>query len=73
MAWHFRLALVSSFVASVALAQVDRPNLNGTVTDASGAVVPLANVEVVSRGTGLKKSCPNPSRRSLQHFRPPHL
>ena len=40
---------------SVALAKVDRADLNGTVAASSGAVVPLADVEVVSRGTGLKR------------------
>ena len=35
--------------------QVDRANLNGTVTDSSRAVVPDARVELVSRETGLKR------------------
>jgi outer membrane receptor protein involved in Fe transport len=39
-----------------AKAQVDRVNLNGTVTDASGARVPGAQVELVSLTTGLKMS-----------------
>jgi hypothetical protein len=37
-------------------AQVDRVNLNGTVTDPSGAVVPDAKVEIVSPDTGLRMS-----------------
>jgi hypothetical protein len=36
--------------------QVDRANLNGTVTDSSRAVVPDARVELVSRETGLKRA-----------------
>lgn len=36
-------------------AQVDRANLNGTVTDASGSVVPLASVKAVSVDTGLQR------------------
>src|SRR5213594_3647065 len=35
--------------------QVDRANLNGTVTDSSRAVVPDARVELVSRETGLRR------------------
>ncbi|HZT38136.1 MAG TPA: TonB-dependent receptor [Bryobacteraceae bacterium] len=43
------------FVAVPLLAQVDRANLNGTVTDSSGALVPGAKVLAVSRETGLKR------------------
>jgi hypothetical protein len=37
------------------VAQIDRANLNGTVTDTSGASVPNAQVEVVSPTTGFKR------------------
>jgi hypothetical protein len=37
------------------LAQVDRATLNGTVTDASGAVIPNAKIELMSRETGMKR------------------
>jgi hypothetical protein len=36
-------------------AQVDRANINGTVTDASNAVVPMATVRAVSADTGLQR------------------
>ena len=55
---RLRLALVASLALSipvVAYGQVDRANLNGTVTDSARAVVPDARVEVVSRDTGLKR------------------
>ena len=48
-------SLTSIFSWSLLLAQIDRANLNGTVTDVSGAVVPVAAVEVVSQETGLKR------------------
>jgi hypothetical protein len=35
--------------------QIDRANLNGTVTDASGGLVPEAHVAVVSPDTGLRR------------------
>ena len=37
------------------VAQIDRANLNGNVTDTSGASVPNAQVEVVSPNTGFKR------------------
>ena len=37
------------------MAQINRANLNGTVTDPSGATVPGANVEVVAPDTGFKR------------------
>ena len=39
----------------VVYGQVDRANINGTVTDSTRAIVPDARVEVVSRDTGLKR------------------
>src|SRR5256885_638230 len=56
---RLRLALVAFLALSfpvVAYGQVDRANLNGSVTDSARAVVPDARVEVVSRETGLKRA-----------------
>jgi hypothetical protein len=41
--------------AGLVYAQVDRASLNGTVTDASGSLVPNARVEIVSPATGLTR------------------
>ena len=46
--------LLILFSASI-LAQVDRATINGTVKDASGAVVPGARVTVTSPSTGLTR------------------
>lgn len=43
------------FVAGIALAQVDRSGLSGTVTDPSGRVLPQAHVTVVENATGLRR------------------
>jgi hypothetical protein len=56
---HFRMVLL--LVTFVALStcliygQATQANLNGTVTDTSGASVPKAQVEVVSPNTGFKR------------------
>jgi hypothetical protein len=56
---HFRMVLF--FVLFIALStclvygQATQGNLNGTVTDTSGASVPKAQVEVVSPATGFKR------------------
>jgi hypothetical protein len=55
--WRFIPILVwvsLGLVVSTALAQVDHAALNGTVTDASGAVIPGAKVEAVSLVTGYR-------------------
>src|SRR6266581_3788593 len=53
---HFGLATVLALCSGVVVyGQIDRANLNGTVTDSTRAVVPDARVEVVSRETGLKR------------------
>jgi len=39
-----------------ALAQVDRPSLNGTVTDPSGALVPEVKVLAVAADTGFQRT-----------------
>ena len=56
MALNRRLIVLMPLLALLAQAQVDRANLNGTVTDASGAMVPLARVEATSRETGFKRT-----------------
>ena len=43
------------FAVSGALAQINRANLNGTVTDPSGASVPNSTVVVVAPDTGFKR------------------
>ncbi len=53
---RFWMALTLS--SCLVYGQVDRANLNGTVTDSSGAVIRDAVVEVVSRVTGLRREVP---------------
>jgi hypothetical protein len=48
------------------LAQVDHASLNGTVTDASHAVVPGATVEAVSSNTGLRRETTTGAAGSYQ-------
>src|SRR5437870_3182018 len=48
-------APLTSVIVPLRLAQVNVANLNGTITDVSGAVVPNARVEVVSPDTGFKR------------------
>ena len=43
------------FAVSGALAQINRANLNGTVTDPSGASIPNSQIEVVAPDTGFKR------------------
>src|SRR5438093_9958586 len=53
----FALAMVLAACSGVVVyGQVDRANLNGTVTDSSRAVVANARVEILSRETGLKRA-----------------
>ncbi len=54
--WVVFLALfgATSFVG-VAFCQINNANLNGTVTDPSGASIPNAKVEVVAPDTGFKR------------------
>jgi hypothetical protein len=51
----FFFVTLAALSASLAYGQLDRANLNGTVTDTSGATVPSAHVALVSPGTGLKR------------------
>jgi hypothetical protein len=65
-AWDARaiylvLLCLVAFAATVA-AQVDRATLNGTVTDASGAVIQNVKVELVSPSTGLHRETVTGSR-----------
>jgi len=50
-----RLWLFVCLIVLPCLAQLDRANLNGTVTDTSGASIPKAHVEVTSPNTGFKR------------------
>jgi hypothetical protein len=50
-----RLAIFLALFAGLVYGQIDRASLNGTVTDASGLLVPQARVELVSPDTGLKR------------------
>ncbi len=45
----------ATLFVGVAFSQIDRANLNGTVTDPSGASIPNAKVEVVAPDTGFKR------------------
>lgn len=47
------LLLIQVLLATVVLAQIDRASLEGTITDASGAVVSGATVRIVAVDTGL--------------------
>ena len=56
MIWVVFLALLgATLFLGVAFGQINRANLNGTVTDPSGASIPNAQVEVVAPDTGLKR------------------
>ena len=56
MIWVVLAALSAhTLLVRVAYSQVNVANLNGTVTDPSGGVVPNARVEVVSPDTGFKR------------------
>src|SRR5207253_6164553 len=50
------LAMVVTLSIGVVYGQVDRAGLNGTVTDATGALVTNAHVEVVSRDTDFTRA-----------------
>jgi hypothetical protein len=50
-----RLAISVSVFTCIVYGQVDQANLNGTVTDTSGSLVPGARVEVVSQDTGFRR------------------
>lgn len=49
-------SLVAAALALPAFSQVDRATLSGVVTDSTGASIQGASVEIVSPGTGLKRS-----------------
>ncbi len=50
-----RLGVLFSLSTAMVFGQVDRANLNGTVTDTSGLLVPNARVELVSPSTGFTR------------------
>ena len=47
-----RLVLITLLMPALMLAQSNRGSIAGTVTDASGAVIPSATVTIVNEGTG---------------------
>ena len=49
------VALTLLLFANSLFAQVNRANINGTVTDASGALIPDADVVIVSNETGFRR------------------
>src|SRR5690349_20802563 len=51
-----RVLLFLALSSTIAVAQVDRATLTGSISDSSGAVVPGALVEIVSVDTGLRRS-----------------
>ena len=51
-----RTILLFAVLASAVFAQVDRGNIQGTITDPSGAVVSNAAVRIVSPATNLTQS-----------------
>ena len=55
--WSVIAVVALTLVASPAGAQVLYGSLTGNVTDASGAVVPNAKIEVLNVGTGILKTC----------------
>jgi hypothetical protein len=50
-----RIAIFLALFTGLVYGQIDRASLNGTVTDASGLLVPQARVELISHDTGLKR------------------
>ena len=50
-----RFMTLLALSAGLVYGQIDRASLNGTVTDASGLLVPNARVEIVSQATGLTR------------------
>ena len=55
MVLRSRLAIFLALSTGLVYGQIDRASLNGTVTDASGLLVPQARVELVSHDTGLRR------------------
>ncbi|HLY63161.1 MAG TPA: TonB-dependent receptor [Terriglobia bacterium] len=52
---HLLVLMIFGLCVSQAMAQINRANLNGTVTDPSGASIPNSQVEVVAPDTGFKR------------------
>jgi hypothetical protein len=62
----FALSILSLFAPAVALAQVDRATLNGTVTDSFGALVQNVKIELDSPATGLHRETTTNSHGTYQ-------
>ncbi len=61
------LVLGLSALAGLALAQETRANLSGTVTDASGSIVPGATIQLTNIGTGVQLTA-NSNEAGLYRF-----
>ena len=60
-AWFVLACILGCFVC-LSPAQVDRAGLNGTVTDASGGVLPQARITAVHNATGLRRETKSSAR-----------
>ena len=58
----FFASILALGLGSAALGQVDRPGLDGTVTDSSGHVLPQTQVIAVHNDTGLRRETMTSSR-----------
>src|SRR5437763_12643876 len=55
MAQQGRFLVFAALFTGAVYGQVDGANLNGTVTDSSGAIVPKAHVQVLSPDSGFRR------------------
>src|SRR6185437_4037166 len=68
--WSVRTVWIATLLmlamVSTAVAQYDRATLNGTVTDASGAMIPDVKIELVSVATGFLRETVTGSKGTYQ-------